>query len=380
MNSHQPPRLFTLGLIVNPFAGIGGALALKGSDGADIRQQALAAGAEQKAMEKTTRALQPLKSYASQIRVLTAAGDMGESLCQALGLAYEVCYHPQQSQTEATDTQLAAEAILQQHPDIIMFAGGDGTARNLYEVVGQRVPVVGVPAGCKIHSGVYAVTPSAAGDVLQMMINGDIVSETIGEVRDIDEVAFRAGRVIAKHFGDMRVPHAVQYIQAVKMGGKEDERLVVADIAAYVVEMMQEYPEHYFVMGSGSTVAAVMEELGCENSLLGVDLVHRGKVVASDLTAAQLLALTVNKPTILIITAIGGQGHLFGRGNQQLSPAFLSQLPRDRIWVLATKNKLNQLSPRPLRLDTGDPQLDQALAGFYSIITGYRDRVLYAAH
>lgn len=373
------PRLFKLGLIINPFAGIGGALALKGSDGADIRQQALAAGAEQKAMEKTSRALELLQPYASQLHIITAAGDMGEALCQSLGFTHEVCYVPQQSQTEATDTQQAAASILSHQPDVILFAGGDGTARNVYDVVGQQVPVVGVPAGCKIHSGVYAVTPSAAGEVLRMMISGEIVSEMVGEVRDIDEVAFRAGKVVAKHFGDMRVPQALQYIQAVKMGGKEDEGLVLTDIAAYVVELMQDFSDHYFVMGSGSTVASVMDELGCKNSLLGVDLVHQGQVVASDMTAAQLISLTAGKPTILMITVIGGQGHLFGRGNQQLSPAFLSQLPRENIWVLATKNKLNQLRPRPLRLDTSDPHLDQALAGFYSIITGYRDRVLYAA-
>ncbi len=373
------PRQFTLGLIVNPYAGIGGALALKGSDGAAIRQQALAMGAEQKAMEKTQRALQALVPFAQNLSVLTAAGDMGETLCQALGLPHQVCYRAAATQTEAEDTQQAAQAILAHHPDVILFAGGDGTARNLYEIIGQRVPVVGVPAGCKIHSGVYAVTPSAAGEVLRLMVKGDIVSEMVGEVRDIDEDAFRAGKVITKHYGEMRVPQAVQYIQAVKMGGKEDDSLVVADIAAYVVELMQDYPEHYFVMGSGSTVAAVMDELGCPNSLLGVDVVLNRAIVAHDVTAAELIALTHSKPTILVITAIGGQGHLFGRGNQQLSPAFLAALPREHIWVLATKNKLNQLTPRPLLLDTGDAALDQAMAGFYSIITGYRDRVLYAA-
>ena len=196
--------VFRLGVVVNPFAGIGGALALKGSDGADVREKALAMGAIVEALSE-------------QFTIVTAAGEMGEDVCASLGLPFEVVYKSASQQTEGEDTERAVQAFLNCNLDVILFAGGDGTARNVCKVVGEKVPVLGVPAGCKIHSGVYCVTPSAAGQVISQMIKGEIVSVMEGEVRDIDENAFRTGKVIAKHYGEMRVPAELTYVQAVKM-------------------------------------------------------------------------------------------------------------------------------------------------------------------
>ncbi len=372
-------KKFRLGVLVNPFAGIGGALALKGSDGADIREQALAQGARKQANEKMLLALNKLRSQTQRLEVLTAAGEMGETVCQQAGFDFTVIYTSDNVQTEGEDSEKAALTMVEAGVDLLIFAGGDGTARNIYHSVAGRVPVLGVPAGCKIHSGVYAVTPSGAGEIAAKMVRGELVSELDGEVRDIDESAFRQGKVRAKHYGEMRVPHDLVYLQAVKMGGKESEELVLLDIAAHINELMAEHEESYFVMGSGSTVAAVMEELGLPNTLLGVDIVKDKQLIASDVTAAQLIEVTKGKPTQLVITAIGGQGHLFGRGNQQLSPGFISQIGKENIKVVATKQKLEQLNGRPLRLDTSDPALDDELAGSFSVITGYHDKVIYPA-
>ncbi|WP_394223248.1 ATP-NAD kinase family protein [Alteromonas gracilis] len=372
--NHNP--LFKLGIVVNPFAGIGGALALKGSDGAEIREKALAMGAEKKANEKMAKALSILEALSGQFTVVTAAGDMGASVCDSLGIPFEVIYFPKATQTEGEDSEAAAKAMVEANVDLLLFAGGDGTARNICSVVGTQVPVLGVPAGCKIHSGVYCVSPSAAGQVVSQMIAGELVSEMDAEVRDIDENAFREGKVIAKHYGEMRVPAELTYVQAVKMGGKEDEALVLDDIAAYVSELMDDEPDTYFVMGSGSTVGAVMEFLGLENTLLGVDVVRQGELVASDVTAPDLLTLTKDKPTKVIVTVIGGQGHILGRGNQQLSPEFIRQIGKQNMLVVATKQKLQALQGKPLRLDTSDAALDAELAGAFTVITGYKDKVL----
>ncbi|NMH61299.1 ATP-NAD kinase family protein [Alteromonas ponticola] len=372
-------KMFRLGVVVNPFAGIGGALALKGSDGADIREKALAQGAEKKANQKMQLALSKLTELSSSLEVVTAAGEMGETVCQELGFNYRVVFQSEQAQTEGEDSEKAALAMVEEGVDLLLFAGGDGTARNIYHSVAGRVPVLGVPAGCKIHSGVYAVTPAGAGEIAAKMVRGELVSEQDGEVRDIDESAFREGKVRAKHYGEMRVPHDLVYLQSVKMGGKESEELVLLDIAAHIAEWMDEHADTCFVMGSGSTVAAVMDELGLKNTLLGVDIVKNKTVVANDVTAAELLSLTANQSTQLVITAIGGQGHLFGRGNQQLSPEFIKKIGKQNILVVATKQKLEQLNGRPLRLDTSDPELDNLLAGSFSVITGYHDRVLYPA-
>ncbi|MCU7555945.1 ATP-NAD kinase family protein [Alteromonas sp. ASW11-19] len=370
---------FRLGILVNPYAGIGGALALKGSDGKEIREKALSMGAKKQANEKMASALQAVCALNTQVEIKTAAGEMGESVCEALGLPCHVRYTPKAEQTEGADTEAAAKALLDDGVDLILFAGGDGTARNICNSVGERVAVLGVPAGCKIHSGVYTVTPSAAGQVVAMMIRGELVSEMDAEVRDIDEDAFRDGKVIARHFGEMRVPNELTYVQAVKMGGREDEALVLDDIVATVTEMMEDEPETLFVMGSGSTVGSIMEALALPNTLLGVDVVQNGELVASDVTADQLLSLTENKPTRVVLTVIGGQGHILGRGNQQLSADFIRRIGKDSLLVVATKQKLQALEGRPLRLDSGDAALDAELAGPTTVITGYKDKVLYPA-
>lgn len=372
-------KVFRLGLLVNPFAGIGGAMALKGSDGKAIREQALAAGAEKLAGAKMGRALALLKGLENDVQVITAAGEMGETISRDAGLHCEVAYTPAHAQTEGEDTESAVNALLSAGIDLLLFAGGDGTARNVCRIAEQHAPVLGVPAGCKIHSGVYAVTPEAAGEVTAMMIRGELVSEADAEVRDIDENAFRTGKVLSKHFGEMRVPNALTYVQAVKMGGKESDELVLEDIAAVISEQIDDEPDTFFVMGSGSTVAYIMESMGLENTLLGVDVVRKGELVASDVTASQLLSLTAGHSVKIVITVIGGQGHIFGRGNQQLSADFIRRVGKDNVLICATKTKLQSLSGRPLRLDTGNNDLDASLAGYFSVITGYRDKVLYPA-
>ena len=369
-------KAFRLGVVINPFAGIGGAMALKGSDGEAIRQQALAAGATKLANDKMARALTKLTAF-SNLLVLTASGEMGEHCCAALGLEHQVIYTSQSAETTPEDTENAVRELVNKGVDLILFAGGDGTARNVCSIVADSVPVLGVPAGEKIHSGVYAVTPSAAGDVVAKMLTGELVSVRQAEVRDIDESAFRQGKVRAQHYGEMQVPDELTYVQSVKMGGREDESMVINEIAEYLSEIIADDDEHLYIMGSGSTVAEVMARLGLTNTLLGVDVVKKGAVIAADVTASELLELVSQSPARLVITAIGGQGHVFGRGNQQLSPAVLRAIGRDNFWIAATKQKLQQLDGRPLRSDSGDEELDNELAGIIAVITGYDDRVYY---
>ncbi|MBB1269546.1 ATP-NAD kinase family protein [Shewanella sp. SR44-3] len=380
--------VFRLGLVINPLAGLGGSVALKGSD--DVVEKALALGAEPKAILRMQQALNVIKPYAERLVIYTAAGEMGEHLATEMGFKVELVYQPQHKITQACDTKAAVSALTQLSLDLLLFAGGDGTARDVYSALDDKstallpvcspvlLPVLGVPAGVKIHSGVYGITPHAAGLVVKMLLDGELVSLMQADVMDIDEAAFREGKVRAKYFGEMQVPAEPRYIQAVKMGGVEVDELVLADIAADVIETMEQGQEDtLYIMGSGSTVAFVMEELGIDNTLLGVDLIQHKQLVAKDLTAKELLAFTQNKPTKLVITLIGGQGHVLGRGNQQLSPALIRQIGKDNILILATKTKLKALEGRPLIVDSGDPELDIALTGYYKIVTGYHDYVMY---
>lgn len=367
---------FKLGLIVNPLAGLGGSVALKGSDGAQTAAKAIALGAEPKANLRTRAALEQFLAYREQLCIYTVNDSMGEQVAKELGFDVEVVYHSERS-TTAQDTELAAKALQAIGVDLLLFAGGDGTARNICHAIDDTLPALGIPAGCKIHSGVYAITPKAAGRVVEMLVKGELVTLSESDVMDIDEQAFRQGAVRAKRYGELRVPSELRYVQAVKnAGGKEVDELVLADIAAFVVSEMDE--QYQYIMGSGSTVAAVMEEMGLENTLLGVDLVQDQALIGQDMTAQQLLSAVEQAPTKLVITLIGGQGHLFGRGNQQLSPALIRAIGKDNIIVVATKSKLQALQGRPLVCDTGDSELDDELSGYIQITTGFNDHVLYA--
>lgn len=366
---------FRLAVLINPMAGLGGSVALKGSDG--MAQKALSLGAEPMATIRMQQALTQLQPLAARLCIVTGSGALGAHLAQEMGFETQVI-HQSQTPSSADDTRSFIQAINQlpdaERVDLVLFAGGDGTARDICAELDEMIPVLGVPAGVKIHSGVYAVTPVAAGQVVKMLLSRELVSLMTADVMDIDEEAFRRGEVRARRYGEMTVPAAPAYVQVVKMGGREVDELVLADIAAEVVSQME---DELYIMGSGSTVAAVMAELGLDNTLLGVDLVQHHSLVGCDMTATELLAATAGQTVKLVITLIGGQGHVFGRGNQQLSAELIRRIGRENILIVATKTKLKALGGRPLISDSGDPALDQALSGYYRIITGYRDYVMY---
>ncbi|WOH37584.1 ATP-NAD kinase family protein [Thalassotalea fonticola] len=367
---------FKLGFLVNPIAGIGGSVALKGSDGKDTTQIALGLGAQPKANLRAKLALEILLPYKDKITIYTANDEMGETTAKELGFNVELIYHYSGQQSSPDDTENLVKALQQQGVDLLLFAGGDGTARNVCHQVDGYFPVLGIPAGCKIHSGVYALTPTAAGRVVEQMVNNELVSFTDADVMDIDENAFRRGIVKARRYGEMQIPSELQYIQAVKSGGKETDEMVLMDIAAHVIELMD---EELFVIGSGSTVAAIMEELAIDNTLLGVDLLQEQELLRSDIIENELFEFIVDSKlqTKLVVTVIGGQGHIFGRGNQQLSPRVIRAIGTENIIVVATKSKLQALNHRPLIVDTGDQQLDKELTGFIPVVTGFHDQVLY---
>ena len=265
--------------------------------------------------------------------------------------------------------------------------GGDGTARNICNVVPSGQPVLGIPSGVKMHSGVYAITPEMAGELVCKLVRGDLIDIRPQEVRDIDEEAFRQGKVKARYYGELLVPEEGQFMQHVKSGGREVESLVLEDIAATVIEEME--ADDLYIIGPGSTTRGLMEELDLENTLLGVDLVKNHTLLASDVTAieieqaiADVMAKANGMPGVtgkakIVITPIGGQGHLLGRGNQQLTPEVIRLVGRDNLIVIATKTKITELNGRPLLVDSNDPVLDRELSGYIPVITGYRDKISY---
>lgn len=364
------------GFLVNPVAGMGGKVALKGTDGAETLRRARALGAEPQAGERAALAVEEIRDAAENVLFLTASGSMGADILKSFGVAYETVYETG-TETTAEDTKEAAQKMLDAGAEWILFAGGDGTARNLCEVVGDRIPVVGIPAGVKIHSGVYANRPKEAGLLVKHILTGKVAHYREAEVMDIDEDAFRSGVVSAKLYGYMRVPDDRKFMQDRKSGGAKKEAYETDAIAAWISEQMQ--PDALYLIGSGSTTKKIMDRLELASTLLGVDAVADRQLLAQDMTERQILQLleTYEKEKrYLIITVIGGQGHIFGRGNQQLSPQVLRMIPKENIWIAAAPSKMQQLFGKPLISDSGDSALDESFAGYLPVITGYGRKIM----
>lgn len=365
--------VFHLGLIINPLAGLGGPAALKGSDG--VAAEALARGAEPRAAERTRIALECLRPVAGRLAFVTFPGTMGADLLGELGYAYQVLGSPAAGPTTAEDTRAAVRALQDAGCALILFAGGDGTARDVCAAAREDQPVLGIPAGVKIHSGVYAISPRAAGQMALRLVEGGLVRLSSGEVRDLDEAALRDGRLSARWYGELCVPVEGEFMQHVKQAGMESEELVLVDLADWLRESWEEGVRYVF--GPGSTLHGLAQNLGLETTLLGVDVIEDGAVIARDVTEAQLFELVDGYPARLLVTAIGGQGHIIGRGNQQISPRVLRAIGLDHLRVVATKRKLGTLEGRPLLVDSGDPALDDAFPDAVRVWAGYKEELLY---
>lgn len=366
-----------LGLIINPWAGIGGPAGLKGSDDRELVEQALRNGAERRATGRALRCLQQLhRARREALTILTCSGDMGEHEARAAGFSPQVVFHAPGA-GDAEDTRRAARKLQQEGVDLLLFVGGDGTARDVYAAVGEQLPVLGIPSGVKMHSGVFAISPEGAAEVVLSMMVGNLVDLRLQEVRDIDETAFRAGVVKSRFFGQMQVPEAGHFVQSTKDGGREVEELVLDDIAADLQERLE--PDTWYLVGAGTTPRALMHALNLPNTLLGVDVVCNGQLIAADASGPELEQLLQGfaGPVVIILSVTGGQGSLIGRGNQQLTPAVLRRAGRDNVWVLATKSKIRALAGRPLLMDSNDVTLDREWRGYIPVITGYHDQILY---
>jgi predicted polyphosphate/ATP-dependent NAD kinase len=368
-------RKLRIGLIINPLAGIGGAVGLKGSDGDETVAKALALGALPQAGERVAQVFALLNGMSEQADWYTYPGAMGQQVLERAGIACKVVGALSGERTQASDTQQAAHLLKDAQVDLLIFAGGDGTARDVFDVVGTRQLCLGIPAGVKIHSGVYATSLQGAARLLQKLLHHVPVMANLAQIRDIDESALRAGRVQARWYGELLVPTDESTMQQVKASAPDTDPVVLLDIAAAIASQLE--PDTFYLIGPGTTTQALMAHLGLPNTLLGVDLICNGELIANDINEQQILDRVGNAPCGIVITPIGGQGHLFGRGNHQLSPAVIRHCRRDRILVLATPGKLAGLNGRPLLVDTPDPELNQALCGVQTVVTGYDQRVIW---
>jgi predicted polyphosphate/ATP-dependent NAD kinase len=387
-----PPRV---GLLVNPVAGIGGGVGLKGSDGPEIVRRALALGAVPHAGERAgaalARMLERWPSDRERPQILAGSGSMGELVARGAGLAPVVFgrLDPAQDPT-AEDTRRIVAEMATAGLDLLLVAGGDGTARDICAAVGTSIPVLGIPAGVKMHSPVYATSPLAAGDLAAAFLGASPARRrtALAEVLDMDEDAYRRGEIAPRLFGELLVPAEDRRLQARKEPSPASEGAAAAGVAEGIARHLS--PGRRCVLGPGSTVRAVAARLGVPKTLVGVDVVDVAacststvvaRLIAPDVGGAELERLVTDVPAVLVVTPIGGQGFILGRGNQQLSPAVvrsvLGTAGRDGILVAATPAKLASLRGRPFLVDSGDAALDVELSGYVAVVTGPDERTMY---
>jgi len=364
----------TIGLIINPISGMGGKVGLKGTDGAITLNKAVKLGAVREAPCKALKALEKLIPLKDDLLILTSSNDMGEIQCKSLGFNYKIVYKTGNF-TNYRDTINAARIFEKLGVELILFAGGDGTARDIYKAVEIRIPALGIPTGVKIHSPVYANTPELAGDLALMYLKNGNLCLKDEEVIDIDEEEFRNNRVVTRLFGYLKVPYKKRLLQNKKsptpLGDEESQKAIALDIIDNMLEGV------YYVIGPGTTTRAIMEELNLPNSLLGVDIIRDRKIVKLDCNESDILDIDLERVCKLVIAPTGGQGYLLGRGNQQISSRVISRIKKENIIIISSNSKIIELRGNPLFVYTGDPAVDKYLEGYYRIKVGYGNDLIY---
>ncbi|MBS7635884.1 ATP-NAD kinase family protein [Candidatus Bathyarchaeota archaeon] len=364
-----------MGFIVNPIAGMGGRVGLKGTDG--VLEEAVARGAKPVSPKRAVEFLRELKesAHGNIIKIITCPGVMGEVEAKEAEVAVEILPMKIGVKTTAEDTKRAVELLADAKTDLIVFVGGDGTAKDILNAIkekGVELPVLGIPSGVKMYSGVFAVNPSDAVEVVLAYARGE-AEITEFEVMDADETAIRSDTFAVRLYGFLKGPFLPMKIQGSKQVSPEtvDEKENQMAIAKSIVEEMQ--PSATYILGPGTTVKCIAELLGVPKTVLGVDIYKNGKIIL-DVDEKKILENVEDwQNTWIILSPIGRQGILLGRGNQQISPEIIKRVGKNKIIVAATKSKLRDIEGGILRVDTGDAETDKMLRGYIKVVTDYRE-------
>jgi len=353
-----------IGFLINPVAGMGGAVGLKGTD--SKQEEATLRGAVPQAKNRAEITLKALENN-QDLTFLTPSGEMGEdSLKKTTPGHIQVISYPGVDST-SRDTKIAAQRFLEEGVDLILFCGGDGTARDIFDIVGRNVPILGIPAGVKMYSGVFAINPTIAAEIMTKFENQSLRDS---EVMDVDEEAYRAGELKTHLYGIARVPSLAGKTQVSKQVYEDsDEGRVKKEIARFINEIM--ITDVLYILGAGTTTESIAREIGLNKTLLGVDAIKNRKMVAMDLNEKSLWALLEDRQEAKIfLSPIGAQGFILGRGNQQISPRIVKRVGIRNIIVVATPHKLRE-TPL-LYVDSGDSVLDKDFGDSVQVISGYR--------
>lgn len=355
-----------LGLIVNPIAGMGGSVGLKGTDG-ELAAVARKLGASPVAAERAQKALSQLSGFGDSLAIFTCAGEMGADAAVLAGLEPTVLTTAEDRETIAADTRAGATAIVDSHPDLLLFVGGDGTARDVLEVIDRRVPVLGVPSGVKMHSAVFAASARAAGEIAARFLRARDRQSMLGDAEVLDRDGNGTGEASPRIYGIMRAPRSDFLVPGAKAASPVSEEAALGAAIERVVARMDD--SCISLLGPGTTMQLAKRQVGFEGTLLGVDAVRHGSCLATDIAEREILQLLGGHGCgRIVVSVVGGQGFLFGRGNQQLSPRVIRRVGKDNIDIISSLEKLTALPSGCLLVDTGDEALDEELSGHMPVI------------
>ncbi len=368
-----------IGFLVNPIAGMGGRVGLKGTD--DVVEEAVQRGAKPTAHTRAEEALAEIERLSRkaaqppEILWVTCSGAMGASALTSAGFSAVKIVYEAPAQTGSEDTRSAVRRFLQAPVELILFCGGDGTARDICSVTGRETPILGIPAGVKMYSGVFGTTPRRTAEILWGFLEGRLTVAQ-ADVLDLDEERYRRGEWAVRLYHAALTPYEPVYTQAAKLLISEaSDAAVKNEIAEFIREEIEASPDRLYLLGPGSTVQMLGKRLDVEKTLLGIDALFAGRIIGKDLNEQQILGLLDDHPKCrLILSPIGAQGFVLGRGNLPLSGKVIRKIGAGNIVVVATPAKLAR-TPL-LRFDTGEPPLDAELAGmgFVSVVVGYGRR------
>jgi predicted polyphosphate/ATP-dependent NAD kinase len=366
-----------VGLLVNPIAGMGGRVGLKGTDG--VVDEAIKRGATPIAPGRAQEFLQTLDSLhidPSRLQLMVCPKQMGSDHTQSIGLQSTVAEVSVTDKTDSDDTKNCVLALYKAGVRLLVFVGGDGTARDILDAITENkledLLVIGVPSGVKMYSGIFVVNPGDAAEVVKLVIDGG-AGEAEFEIMDADEQAFREDRFIIKLYGYMKGPSVPARFQGAKQASPEtiNEHEAQEAIAKYIIEQM--IPDGTYILGPGTTVKMVTDLLDVKKTTLGVDIYHN-KTMENDVNEARIIEIVEDfRKTWIVVSPIGHQGMLFGRGNQQISPGVIERVGKEHIFVISTPSKLKGIDGETLKVDTGDPSVDELLRGYIRVITDYNE-------
>jgi len=361
-----------IGFLINPIAGMGGRVGLKGTD--HVAQQARDLGARPIASKRAIEFLTALKqlNFSSAFKIVTCPDPMGENEVKTGTLDAEILTLSLNKETSAEDTRAAIRKMIEREIELIVFVGGDGTARDIFDTLKENktIQVLGVPSGVKMYSGIFTITPAEAAEVVRAFIEGQS-QITDFEIMDADESAFRSDQFAIRLYGYLKGPFVPLRFQGSKQVSDDtiDEHENQRAVAQFIVEEMD--ANNTYILGPGTTVKCITDLLEVDKTVLGVDIYRDGTLI-KDVNEKQIYQeISDFKNTWIIVSPIGHQGMIFGRGNQQISPEIIKKVGKDRIIVVATNSKLQGISNQILRVDTGDPTVDTMLQGYIKLVIDY---------